>query len=105
MSDSETSGEQVTYVLEGQNIKSTNAFYVEIGRVVNGPGGYFGKNLDSLADCLRGGFGTPDDEPFAFVWRHSDRSRAALIKHEGSDAIVDRVAEVFADEGVPLSMQ
>ena len=44
--------------------RSANDFYREIGSAVNGPGGYFGRNLDALADCLRGGFGTPDDRPF-----------------------------------------
>lgn len=28
-----------------------------IGEAINGPGGYFGWNLDALHDCLRGGFG------------------------------------------------
>ena len=50
-----------TYRIDGSRITSTSDFYAEIGRAVNGDGGYFGSNLDALADCLRGGFGTPED--------------------------------------------
>ncbi|WP_258050236.1 barstar family protein [Streptomyces finlayi] len=38
---------------------------------MNGPGGYFGRNLDAFADCLSGGTGTPDDGDF---------SRAAALR-------------------------
>ena len=49
-----------------------------IGAAVNGPGGYFGRNLDALNDCLRGGFGTPDDGDFVFEWRDHEVSRRHL---------------------------
>ncbi|MGP3917619.1 barstar family protein [Nonomuraea sp. 10N515B] len=29
------------------------AFYRAMGEAINGPGGYFGRNLDALDDCLR----------------------------------------------------
>ncbi|WP_327590963.1 barstar family protein [Nonomuraea sp. NBC_00507] len=29
------------------------AFYLAMGEAINGPGGYFGRNLDALDDCLR----------------------------------------------------
>jgi RNAse (barnase) inhibitor barstar len=69
-----------TYVLDGSRIDSLEDFYREIGEVVSGPGGYFGKNPDALADCLSGGFGTPEgpDEKFRFVWRNSQLSRERL---------------------------
>lgn len=41
--------------------------YLALGEAVNGPGGYFGAGPDSLADCLRGGFGAT--VPFTVVWR------------------------------------
>ncbi|WP_370872141.1 barstar family protein [Spirilliplanes yamanashiensis] len=43
-----------------------------------GCGGYFGRNLDAFADCLRGGFGTPEDGDFTVVWRAHEHSRTAL---------------------------
>ncbi|WP_101948035.1 barstar family protein [Mycobacterium sp. 3519A] len=87
----------VVYEIDGRKIKSANDFYREIGRAVNGPGGYFGRNLDALADCLRGGFGTPEDQPFEFVWRHMATSRRHLDK-----SFVDSVRDVFTDVGVTL---
>jgi hypothetical protein len=35
----------VTYELPGAEITSLEAFWVVIGEVINGPGGYFGWNL------------------------------------------------------------
>lgn len=89
--------------IDGRRITSEADFYREIGRAVNGPGGYFGRNLDALADCLRGGFGTPEDEPYAFEWQHSATSRRRLRAagpHRRS--FVDEVCAVFADSGVGL---
>ncbi|MET9570536.1 barstar family protein [Streptomyces virginiae] len=43
-----------------------------------GCGGYFGRNLDAFADCLRGGFGTPDDGDFVIEWRDHEASRQNL---------------------------
>jgi RNAse (barnase) inhibitor barstar len=88
--------------IDGRKIKSVKDFYREIGRSVNGPGGYFGRNLDALADCLRGGFGTPDDRPFEFEWQHSGLSRRYL-KHERA-TFFDAVVDVFADAGVTLNL-
>ncbi len=68
----------IAYEIDGERIQDTDDFYTIIGESVNGPGGYFGRGLDSLNDCLRGGFGTPDDRAFSFVWTNSQSSRAAL---------------------------
>jgi RNAse (barnase) inhibitor barstar len=37
--------------IEGTRVTSLEAFWVVIGEAVNGPGGYFGRNLDALNDC------------------------------------------------------
>ena len=68
----------VIYRIDGRKIRSAGDFYREIGSAVNGPGGYFGRNLDALADCLRGGFGTPEHRPYEFEWQHSALSRRYL---------------------------
>jgi RNAse (barnase) inhibitor barstar len=93
----------VIYCIDGRKIKSASDFYREIGSAVNGPGGYFGRNLDALADCLRGGFGTPEYRPFEFEWQHSALSRRCLdsIGH-GRRTLFDAIREVFRDAGVPL---
>jgi RNAse (barnase) inhibitor barstar len=91
--------------IDGRKIKSANDFYREIGSSVNGPGGYFGSNLDALADCLRGGFGTPDNRPYEFEWQHSALSRHHLdnVRH-GQHTLFDAIRDVFNDAGVPLKL-
>jgi RNAse (barnase) inhibitor barstar len=95
----------VIYHIDGRNIKSASDFYREIGSAVNGTGGYFGRNLDALADCLRGGFGTPEHRPFEFEWQHSALSRRYLDEvHLGQRSLFDAIREVFRDAGVPLKL-
>src|SRR5215470_6039238 len=93
------SDEPVIFRIDGRKIKSTKDFYREIGRAVNGPGGYFGRNLDALADCLRGGFGTPEDRPYEFDWRHS-----AVSRHNLDESFFDAVRDVFDDAGIVLRL-
>lgn len=85
--------------IDGRKIKSVKDFYRELGRSVNGPGGYFGQNLDALADCLRGGFGTPEHRSFEFEWQHSDLSRRHL-----QETFIGAVRDVFDDAGVTLNL-
>ena len=67
-----------TYTLDGSRIHTIDDFYREIGEVVNGPGGYFGQNLDALNDCFYGHFGTPPIGEYEFVWLNSAESRDHL---------------------------
>ncbi len=96
--------DRVRFEIDGSAITSPADFYAEIGRAVNGPGGYFGSNLDALADCLRGGFGTPETGEFEFVWRDSGTARAQLATAGDSTPVFERIVEVFADVGVPLTL-
>jgi RNAse (barnase) inhibitor barstar len=68
----------VVYPLDGTQVASLEDFWRVIGEAVNGPGGYFGRNLDALADSLRGGFGTPEDGDFVVEWRDHEVSRRNL---------------------------
>jgi RNAse (barnase) inhibitor barstar len=99
-------GEPATFRIDGRKIKSPSDFYREIGRAVNGPGGYFGRNLDALADCLRGGFGTPQDRPYEFEWQHSAESQKHLrdVQH-GPYPFFDSVRDVFDEAGIPLKLR
>ncbi|MCX5339903.1 barstar family protein [Streptomyces atratus] len=72
----------VTYVIDGSRVTGLEQFWEVIGEAVNGPGGYFGRNLDALADCLGGGMGTPDDGDFVFEWRDHTSSAQALGHEE-----------------------
>ncbi|MGW1026586.1 barstar family protein [Streptomyces sp. NPDC002577] len=62
--------------LDGRHITDAPGFYCALGEAVNGPGGYFGRNLDALEDCLRGGFGAR--RPFTLVWHDAHVARTCL---------------------------
>lgn len=89
-----------TYTVDGSRVTGAADFYTELGRAVNGPDGYFGSNLDALVDCLRGGFGTPEDEPFGFRLTHADDVRTAL-----GAKLYSEVLDVFATAGVPVTAE
>ncbi|MEW2091975.1 barstar family protein [Streptomyces sp. NPDC006682] len=72
----------VTYVIEGSGVTGLDSFWDVMGEAVNGPGGYFGRSLDAFADCLGGGFGTPEDGAFVIEWRDHARSARALGHEE-----------------------
>ncbi|MBD3920226.1 barstar family protein [Paenibacillus sp. PR3] len=57
--------------LDGNNIVDHSSFYCALGEAINGPGGYFGFNISSLIDCLRGGFGAVT--PFTIYWEGPNR--------------------------------
>ncbi|WP_229076020.1 barstar family protein [Actinoplanes sp. DH11] len=65
-----------TYHLDGRHVTDEEGFYCAIGEAVNGPGGYFGWNLEALHDCLLGGWGAAPG--FRLVWHDSAVARAAL---------------------------
>ncbi|MFD8686263.1 barstar family protein [Streptomyces sp. NPDC059651] len=81
----------VTYVIDGSRVTGLERFWDVIGEAVNGPGGYFGRNLDAFADCLSGGMGTPDDGDFVIEWRDHARSARAL-GHEETARHLGRLA-------------
>ncbi|MGV0743649.1 barstar family protein [Mycolicibacterium sp. XJ870] len=89
-----------TYRIDGDNVGSKADFFTEIGRAVNGDDGYFGSNLDALADCLRGGFGTPDDGYYRFVMTSYKRVKAAL-----GDEAWSTLLYIFTSEGVDLWLE
>lgn len=66
-----------TYDLDGRFVTDIEGFYCAIGEAINGPGGYFGWNLDALDDCFCGGFGA--QAPFQLVWHDAAVARKHLI--------------------------
>ncbi|MER6301314.1 barstar family protein [Kitasatospora sp. NPDC001539] len=67
----------VTYVIDGSTIGDLDDFWDAVGREM-GADGYFGRNLDAFADCLRGGYGTPEDGDYVIEWRDHAVSRRNL---------------------------
>lgn len=68
--------EPSVFELDGERIEDAAGLYCALGEAINGPGGYFGADLDSLRDCLRGGFGA--QPPFELRWKGADVARARL---------------------------
>lgn len=66
--------------VEGQFVTDYPSAFIALGEAINGPGGYFGRNVDALSDCLSGGFGV--EGPFVLRWHHSDVARHHLTAHE-----------------------
>lgn len=67
-----------TYYLDGTYITDYSSFFCAVGEAINGPGGYFGFDMMSLRDCLRGGFGAKI--PFTIVWNNANISSEKLDK-------------------------
>jgi hypothetical protein len=64
------------FELDGERVEDPAGLYCALGEAVNGPGGYFGADPDSLRDCLRGGFGA--QPPFELRWTAADAARSRL---------------------------
>ncbi|MEV7844562.1 barstar family protein [Streptomyces cyaneofuscatus] len=80
--------------LDGGQIFTKSGFYCALGEAVNGPGGYFGSNLDALADCISSSFG--EGPPARIVWRNFQASQESL-DHAFLDSIVDLMSEFHVD--------
>ncbi|MER5650942.1 barstar family protein [Streptosporangium sp. NPDC002524] len=96
-----------TYDLDGTHVTDEAGFYLALGEAINGPGGYFGCNLDALADCLCGGFGT--GVPFTLVWHHSRVARQSLTRllKEGDEdtTCFEIIQMIFAERGVDVVLR
>src|SRR3954468_6695839 len=94
------------YELDGRQVVDENSFYCALGEAVNGPGGYFGWNLDALVDCLRGSWRARP--PFALHWRRSDIARLHLLEHKptatGSAPLLELLLEILHGGGVDVVM-
>ncbi|MEU3556033.1 barstar family protein [Streptomyces fragilis] len=95
--------------LDGRDIVDEESFYCALGEAVNGPCGYFGRNLDALDDCLRGRWGAT--VPFTLYWDHSAESVARLSTPrptpQGDSGVVPFpvILEIFADHGVEVVLR
>ncbi|GAA5067840.1 barstar family protein [Nocardia callitridis] len=84
------------FAIDARNVDEPLAFFCAIGEAINGPGGYFGADLDGLADCLRGGFGVLP--PFTLEWVGGVES----FGQEHSEFVAE-VKEIFERAQVSVS--
>lgn len=52
--------------INSDGLDTEDKFYCAIGEAVNGPGGYFGRDLLGLSDCLTSDFGVKGE--FTLIW-------------------------------------
>ncbi|GAA2152842.1 hypothetical protein GCM10009760_49990 [Kitasatospora kazusensis] len=95
------------YHLDGAAVTDEPSLYAALGRAVVPPDGYYGRNLDALADCLRGGYGT--EPPFTLVWHDSAAARRALTRRlvvgVREQSYFDAVLDVLRDGGVTVVLR
>jgi hypothetical protein len=75
---------------------------------VNGPGGYFGWNLDALDDRLIDRWGART--PFRLVWHHSAVARQHLVagydRHRYAPAVtLDFLLQMFTEHSVDVELR
>ncbi|MFI6458754.1 barstar family protein [Streptosporangium amethystogenes] len=102
-----------TYRLDGRFVTDIDAFYCAIGEAINGPGGYFGWNLDALHDCLSGGWGAAG--PFRLIWHHSDVARRHLVpgydrpshdlRYWRPNVELDDLLEIFSEHDIEVEFR
>ncbi|MFE6898788.1 barstar family protein [Streptomyces sp. NPDC057717] len=95
------------FTLDGRHIVYRDTFYCAIGEAMNGPGGYFGWNLDALDDCLCGGWGATT--PFTLHWDSSAEARARLEQRVPSGdrdvPLFDLLLEIFEERGASVILR
>ncbi|MGI5241899.1 barstar family protein [Dactylosporangium sp. CA-139066] len=97
-----------TYELDGRFVTDIEGFYCAIGEAINGPGGYFGWNLDALDDCFAGGFGARP--PFRLVWRDAAVARGHLVegydRHRYGPAItLDHLLAILTEHRIDVELR
>ncbi len=91
------SGQQgVDVLVDGLNIDDWNAFHCALGEAVNGPGGYFGRCLYGLEDCLIGDFGPI---PTKVTWVNSAHSQSQMTDF---DELVKHLKNIFSTNKIEL---
>jgi RNAse (barnase) inhibitor barstar len=97
-----------TYDLDGRFVTDIEGFYCAVGEAINGPGGYFGWNLDALDDCFSGGFGAW--APFRLVWHDSSVAREHLVagydrRRLGPAVTLEYLLGMLADHHVEIDLR
>ncbi|WP_433153468.1 barstar family protein [Actinomadura nitritigenes] len=94
--------------LDGRFVTDIEGFYCALGEAINGPGGYFGWNLDAFDDCLSGKWGAAT--PFRLVWHDSAVARRHLIaghdRHRHAPTVtLDTLLEMLTAHGIDVELR
>ncbi|AZN41603.1 barstar family protein [Paenibacillus albus] len=90
--------ENLVVSIDGKHIQDEASFYLALGEAINGPFGYFGGNLDGLADCLCGGFGL--ESPFILRWRNFPSSYKGYPQKHAEFVVM--LLQMFSERGCEI---
>lgn len=78
--------------IDGHHFHNLDGFYCTLGEEINGTGGYFGRQLYALYDCLRGDFGVKSISEI--TWYHHQRSKKLLKTN------FNKITDLFREFGI-----
>ncbi|TDQ53343.1 barstar family protein [Actinorugispora endophytica] len=84
------------FYFDGRHVVDELSFYCALGEAINGPGGYFGKGVDSFNDCLNGGFGAI--RPFKLNWKINKYSNDLQW-----DPFCGEIGKIFKEKGIEVN--
>ncbi|WP_185205005.1 barstar family protein [Chryseobacterium sp. C3] len=83
--------------LDGNDFNNLDEFFCSFGEEVNGIGGYFGRQLYALYDCLRGDFGVKTITEI--TWYNHERSKKLLRSN------FDKILHIFQEYEIKIYLK
>ncbi|WP_409013207.1 barstar family protein [Chryseobacterium sp. JUb7] len=83
--------------LDDNHFHNLDEFYCTLGEEVHGAGGYFGRQLYALYDCMRGDFCVKSVSEL--IWKNHKRSKK-LFKTKFEDII-----KIFEDHNIKITLE
>ena len=93
----ESSKENLNIEINGDNFHNLNEFFCTLGEKINGVAGYFGRNIPSLYDCLRGDFGVESIQEL--TWKNHQKSKK-LFKTKFNE-----ILQIFEEFDVKINLK
>jgi RNAse (barnase) inhibitor barstar len=89
-----TTHQQDRFFFDCEYVVDETSFFCALGETMQGPGGYYGKDLDSMEDCLCGGFGPVP--PFEIKLR-------SLRTSVANSAFYEEAVSILEENGVSVA--
>lgn len=93
----ESSKENLNIEINGDNFHNLDEFFCTLGEEINGVAGYFGRNILSLYDCMRGDFGVESIDELN--WKNHHKSKK-LFKSKFNE-----ILRIFEEFNVIINLQ
>ncbi|SFN10867.1 Barstar, RNAse (barnase) inhibitor [Chryseobacterium oleae] len=89
--------ENISIEIDGNKFHNLDSFFCALGEEVNGIGGYFGRGIYALFDCLRSDFGVKSISELKWL-NHQTSKKLFKTKF-------DEILQVFADHNVKVILE